>query len=209
MGNSKLELLAVHNNFAKRLLISLLIIFPGHLSAQTTRWVNDTLHTSVRFEAQHLGVALVAGQFMKFEGGMFSDKADFTDAKVDFTIQVKSINTNVEMRDNDLRSEQFFDAERYPLITFKSVSVKKLKKGSYILSGRLTVKDVTKPVDWKVTHTNTITDPWGNIRTGFRAELTINRFDYHISYDETFGDHILHVAPDVKIIVDTEMIKNK
>jgi len=194
----------------RRLLLTfLLVIFPVLLSAQTARWVNDTLHTSVRFEAQHLGVAIVAGQFMKFEGGMFSDKDDFTDAKVDFTIQTKSINTNVEMRDNDLRSQRFFDAERYPLITFKSVSVKKLKKGSYILSGRLTVKDVTRTVDWKVAHTKKITDPWGNIRTGFRAELTFNRFDYHINYDETFGDHILHVAPDVKIIVDTEMLKSK
>ena len=190
-------------------IIAALTILPLVLFAQSTKWTNDKAHTSVKFEVGHLGVSLIAGQFMDFEGYMLSDKADFTDAKIDFTIQTKSVNTNVEMRDKDLRSENFFDAAKYPEMTLKSVSFNKEKSGRYILAGDLTIKDVTKPVKFHVTSHSTITDPWGNTRTGFRAELLINRFDYHINYKETFGDHMPDIAQDVKIIIDTELTKAK
>jgi polyisoprenoid-binding protein YceI len=190
-------------------LILVLTTLPAFLSAQTTKWINDKNHTTVKFEAQHLGVAIVAGQFMEFNGSMLSDKEDFSDAKIIFTIQTKSVNTNVEMRDNDLRSENYFDVKKYPEMNFKSEVFSKQKDGSYILSGNLTIKDITKPVEFKVTYHKTITDPWGNTRTGFRAKLTINRFDYHINDAETFGDHILHIAPDITIILDTELTKTK
>ena len=85
----------------------------------------------------------------------------------------------------------------------------KQSDSAYTLTGYLTIKDVTQLVAFTVFYKKTITDPWGNTRTGFRAELTINRFDYHISYKETFGNNVLHVAPDVKIIIDTELIKTK
>jgi polyisoprenoid-binding protein YceI len=184
-------------------------IIPVQVFSQTTKWTNDKNHTSVKFEAQHLGVAIVAGQFMEFEGSMVSDIEDFSDAKINFTVQTKSVNTNVEMRDTDLRSEHYFDVRKYPEMSFKSESFSKQKDGRYILSGYLTIKDITKPVEFNVIYHKTITDPWGNIRTGFRATLTINRFDYHINDAETFGDHVLHIAPDIKIILDTELTKTK
>ena len=190
-------------------LILVLTTLPVLLVAQTTKWINDKNHTSVKFEAQHLGVAIVACQFMEFNGSMLSDKEDFADAKIIFTVQTKSVHTNVEMRDNDLRSKNYFDVKKYPEMNFKSESFSKQKDGSYILSGYLTIKDITKMVEFKVTYHKTITDPWGNTRTGFRAKLTINRFDYHINDAETFGDHILHIAPDIKIILDTELTKTK
>jgi polyisoprenoid-binding protein YceI len=188
---------------------ALLFIPAIYLSAQTIKWTNDKNHTSVKFEVRHLGISIVAGQFMEFEGSMVSDKEDFSDAKINFTIQTKSVNTNVEMRDNDLRSDHFFDAIKYPEMTFKSTGFMKQSDSTYTLSGYLTIKDVTKLVTFHVIYRNTITDPWGNTRTGFRAELTINRFDYHINDKETFGNNILHIAPDVKIIIDTELIKTK
>ncbi|MGD0037800.1 MAG: YceI family protein [Bacteroidota bacterium] len=189
--------------------LALLAVSTTYLLAQTTKWTNDKNHTSVKFEVQHLGISIVAGQFMEFEGSMVSDKEDFSDAKINFTIQTKSVNTNVDMRDNDLRSDHFFDAIKYPEMTFKSTVFLKQSDSTYTLSGYLTIKDVTKLVTFHVIYKNTITDPWGNTRTGFRAELTINRFDYHINDKETFGNNILHVAPDVKIIIDTELIKTK
>lgn len=146
---------------------------------------------------------------MKFAGSMLSDKDDFTDAKIEFTVQTNSVNTNVEMRDDHLRSEQFFDVKKYPQMSFKSTKFGKQRDGTSILSGDLTIKDVTKSVNFIVTVHPIIIDPWGNTRAGFRAELTINRFDYHIRYDETFGDNVLHVAPEVKINIDTELTKAK
>jgi polyisoprenoid-binding protein YceI len=190
-------------------ILALLNVSTTYLSAQTIKWINDKNHTSVKFEVQHLGISIVAGQFMEFEGSMVSDNKDFSDAKINFTIQTKSVNTNVEMRDNDLRSDHFFDALKYPEMTFKSTVFMKQSDSTYSLSGYLTIKDVTKLVTFHVFYKNTITDPWANTRTGFRAELTINRFDYHINYKETFGNNILHVAPEVKIIIDTELIKTK
>jgi polyisoprenoid-binding protein YceI len=189
--------------------VSLLTALPLFLFAQTARWTSDKNHTSVKFEVQHLGVAIVAGQFLTFEGSMLSEKKDFTDASINFTVQTGSVNTNVEMRDKDLRSDNFLDVTKYPEMVFKSHAFTIDTDGSYTLSGDLTIKDVTKPVKFHVTYHKTITDPWGDTRTGFRAEVTINRFDYHINYAQKFDNGALHVAPDVKIILDTELTRSK
>ena len=189
--------------------IVLVVVLTMHLPAQTAKWTIDKAHTSVKFEAQHLGISIVAGQFMEFDGTMVADKVDFTDAKINFTVQTKSVNTNVDMRDQDLRSARFFDAEHYPQMSFKSTTFERQGNGKYVLQGYLTIKDVTKLVTFSITYRTTIKDPWGNTRTGFRAELTIDRFAYHISFAETFGNNVLHVAPDVKIILDTELTRAK
>jgi len=196
----------------KRVLFSILVLLfiPAiYLSAQTAKWTSDKAHTTAKFEVQHLGISIIAGQFMAYEGTMAADKEDFSDAKINFTVQTKSVNTNVDMRDQDLRSARFFDVDRYPQMTFKSTAFEQQGSGKYLLTGYLTIKDVTKLVKFDVAYHATINDPWGNTRTGFRAELTINRFDYHISYDEKSANNVLHVAPDVKIIIDTELTKTK
>jgi len=191
------------------LMAVLFITTPFQVFAQSTTWKMDKAHTSVKFEVEHLTVSFVFGQFMEFDGSAVSDKNDFTDAKVDFIVQTKTVNTNVEMRDQDLRSPRFLDVEQYPQMKFKSKAVKKLSKGKYILTGYLTIKDVTKLVNFDVTYNGTVTDPWGNTRAGCRAILVINRFDYNVYYKEKFGNNAWDVAPKVKIIIDTEFTKNK
>ena len=191
------------------LMAVLFITAPFQVFAQTTTWKMDKAHTSVKFEVEHLTVSFVFGQFMEFDGSAVSDKSDFTDAKVDFTVQTKTVNTNVEMRDQDLRSPRFLDVEQYPQMKFKSKAVKKLSKGKYVLTGYLTIKDVAKLVNFDVTYKGTVTDPWGNTRAGCRAILVINRFDYNVNYKEKFGNNAWAVAPEVKIIIDTEFTKNK
>jgi polyisoprenoid-binding protein YceI len=173
----------------------LFITTPFQVFAQSTTWKMDKAHTSVKFEVEHLTVSFVFGQFMEFDGSAVSDKNDFTDAKVDFIVQTKTVNTNVEMRDQDLRSPRFLDVEQYPQMKFKSKAVKKLSKG--------------KLVNFDVTYNGTVTDPWGNTRAGCRAILVINRFDYNVYYKEKFGNNAWDVAPKVKIIIDTEFTKNK
>jgi len=191
------------------LMAVLFITTPFQVFAQSTTWKMDKAHTSVKFEVEHLTVSFVFGQFMEFDGSAVSDKSDFTDAKVDFTVQTKTVNTNVEMRDQDLRSPRFLDVEQYPQMKFKSKAVKKLSKGKYILTGYLTIKDVTKLVNFDVTYKGTVTDPWGNTRAGCRAILVINRFNYNVNYKVKFGNNAWDVAPEVKIIIDTEFTKNK
>jgi len=191
------------------LMAALFITMPFQVFAQNTTWKMDKAHTSVKFEVEHLTVSFVFGQFMEFNGSAVSDKSDFTDAKVDFTVQTKTVNTNVEMRDQDLRSPRFLDVDKYPQMKFKSRAVKKLSKEKYILTGYLTIKDVTKLVNFDVTYKGTVIDPWGNTRAGCRAVLVINRFDYNVYYKEKFGNNAWAVAPEVKIIIDTEFTKNK
>jgi polyisoprenoid-binding protein YceI len=191
------------------LMAVLFVTMPFQVFAQSTTWKMDKAHTSVKFEVEHLTVSFVFGQFMEFDGIAVSDKSDFTDAKVDFTVQTKTVNTNVEMRDQDLRSPRFLDVDQYPQMKFKSRAVKKLSQEKYILTGYLTIKDVTKLVNFDVTYKGTVIDPWGNTRAGCRAVLVINRFDYNVYYKEKFGNNAWAVAPEVKIIIDTEFTKNK
>ncbi|MEK6616235.1 MAG: YceI family protein, partial [Bacteroidota bacterium] len=106
-------------------------------SAQQTKWVFDKTHSKVQFDVAHLVISEVSGQFKEYNGTVLSDKPDFFDAKIDFTIDVKSISTDDEKRDGHLQSEDFFDVAKYPQITFKSKSIKKSVNNQYKLSGEL------------------------------------------------------------------------
>jgi polyisoprenoid-binding protein YceI len=179
------------------------------VSAKSAKWTADTMYTSMKFLASHLVVSLIAGQFTKFEESIIADKTDFTDCKINFILQIKSVNTNVPMRDDDLRSANFFVADKYPEMVFKSISFKRLTGKNYLLTGDLTIKDVTKKVTFTVITNSIIKDPWSNTRTGFHATLTINHFDFYINQKEKFGNNKLQIAPEINILIDTEFTKDK
>src|SRR5690606_23803105 len=125
------------------------------------------------------------------------------DANFDFTIQTQSINTNVENRDNHLRSADFFEVEKYPTITFKSSKIlATAKPNQYLLYGNLTIKDVTKPVVFDVTFGGIAKSDQGK-KMGMKAKTTINRFDYNINYDPTAAG----IGKDVTIIVHLQFAK--
>ncbi|SKB64272.1 Polyisoprenoid-binding protein YceI [Sphingobacterium nematocida] len=173
-------------------------------------WTIDPAHTNARFEVKHLGIAIVDGAFTKLEGTVETANAtDFDKAKVNFTIDVNSIDTRVEMRDNHLKSDDFFNAEKYPSMKLTNATLKKAKNNSFILTGDLTIRDVTKSVVFKVTQNGgIITDPWGKTRAGFTATTAINRFDYNIKYNDKLPTGVDAVAPTVEIIVHVEAVKN-
>src|SRR5690606_11929154 len=125
-------------------------------------WTIDPAHTNARFEVKHLGIAFVDGEFTKLEGTVESaNGTDFDQAKVNFSIDVNSIDTRVEMRDNHLKSDDFFNAEKYPKMTLKNATLKKTKNGTFVLTGDLTIRDVTKQVLFQVKQNGgIITDPW-------------------------------------------------
>ena len=168
------------------------------------KWTTDKSHTSVKFTVTHLVISEVEGKFKDFTGTMISSKPDFSDAVIDFTINVASISTDNESRDKHLRSDEFFDAEKYPQITFKSLLFKKLKKNKYALIGNLTMKDVTKQVKFDVTYGGTAKIGNGRTVAGFKAISSINRFDYNVNWNSITETGSVVVGPIVKIQVDLE-----
>src|SRR5579859_2115519 len=115
-----------------------------------TKWSIDPMHSEVQFKVKHLVISTVTGSFKNFEGSVETEGDDFSNAKIDFSIDVASVDTTQTQRDGHLKSADFFDAEKYPHIKFQSTKVTKKGDDEYELTGDLTVKDVTKPVTLKV-----------------------------------------------------------
>lgn len=168
-----------------------------------TQWKADPNHSSINFSISHSGISIVNGKFEDYAGTMTTKDETLNDASFDFTIQTKSINTNVENRDNHLRSADFFDAEKYPTITFKSTKILATgKTDQYLLYGDLTVKDVTKPVIFDLSYGGSVTTDNG-VKMGLKAKTTINRFDYNIDFDPTAAA----LGKDVNIVVHLQLAK--
>ena len=170
-----------------------------------TKWTVDPMHSFVNFAVKHSGISFVDGSFKKFDGEIVAAKADLTDAKINFYAEVGSINTSVEMRDNHLKSDDFFHAEKYPKMTFVSTSFKKVKGNLYALTGQLTIRDVTKNVKFDVVYGGTAKDQQGNTKAGFLATTKINRLDYNINYDPTGAG----IAKDVNITLNLQFVQAK
>lgn len=174
-------------------------------SIAQTKWTVDPMHSFVNFSVKHMGISFVDGSFKKFEGSVDAPKADFTDAKVNFTVDVNSITTGVEMRDNHLKTDDFFNAEKYNKMSFVSSSFKKVKDNTYALAGKLTIRDVTKDVVFAVVYGGSAKDQQGNNKVGFAATTSINRLDYNIKFDPTGAG----IAKDVKIGLNLEFTEVK
>lgn len=177
------------------------------LKAQTTEWSFDFAHSKVTFTVTHMMVSDVEGQFNKYEGTVFSDKDDFTDAKINFKIDASSINTDNEKRDKHLRSNDFFDVEKYPSIEFQGKSMKKVGKGQYKLSGDFTMIGVTKPIILNVDFKGIIKDPWGGTRAGFKISATIDRTEWGLKYNSIIPTGGVVIGNEVKIVCNVELIK--
>lgn len=187
--------------------ILLLLVATG-LSLATyaqTKWTVDPMHSFVNFAVKHSGISFVDGSFKKFNGEIVAAKADLTDAKINFTVDVASVSTSVEMRDNHLKTDDFFNAEKYPQMTFESTSFKKVKGNNYVLAGKLTIRDVTKDVKFAVVYGGTVKDQQGNNKAGFLATTKVNRLDYNIKFDPT----AMGIAKDVNITLNLQFAQAK
>jgi polyisoprenoid-binding protein YceI len=163
----------------------------------------DPAHTSINFAVRHLVINTVRGRFGQFTGTIRYDEKDVTKSSVEFTAKVASINTDVPPRDEDLRSPNFFDAAKYPEMTFKSTKIERRGDG-LVCVGTLTIKGVSKEVEIPFKLGGPIKDPWGNMRIGVEGALTINRQDYGITYDHRLPDGGLAVGNEVHIDLDVE-----
>jgi polyisoprenoid-binding protein YceI len=196
----------------KKLFLFMLATSISIASIAQTKWTTDPAHSFVNFSVKHSGISFVDGSFKKFDGTLEARKADLTDAKINFTVDVASINTSVEMRDNHLKSDDFFSAAKFPKMTFVSTSFSmkpfkgpKKTTNIYYLKGKLTIKDVTKDVMFTVVYGGTAKDQQGNTKAGFMATTTINRLDYHIKYDPTGAG----IAKDINITLNLQFAQAK
>ena len=171
-------------------------------AAQAGTWKIDPNHSAAQFSVRHLGVSTVRGAFMKVSGSASYDPADPSKNSVDVTIDASSVDTRVEMRDNDLRSPNFLDVQKYPTITFKSKQSKSAGAGKLEMLGDLTIHGVTKEVTLDVDGPSApIKDPWGNQRIGASASTKINRKDFGVNgASGAVGD-------EITITIDTELIQ--
>ncbi|MEQ8927665.1 MAG: YceI family protein [Fulvivirga sp.] len=190
----------------KKLTIISLVLLCFTSYGQST-WQIDIAHSTVEFEVSHLTVSSVTGFFTSFEGNIItSKKNEFQDAKVTATIDVESVTTNNLERDKHLKEDDFFNAKKYPTITFTSSSFEKYEDGSYSLIGDLTIRDVTKPINLEVDFGGIVS--LNNMkRAGFTAKGTINRFDYGLKWDDALDSGGLIVGEKVDIIIKVEAIK--
>lgn len=174
--------------------------------AEASTWNVDRVHSNVRFSVTHLVVSEVEGKFKMFDGSLEHTKADFSDAKVAFSVDVNSIDTDSEMRDKHLKGDDFFNAEKFPAMKFQSTSMKPLGGNKYQLAGNLTIRDVTKPVVFDVVFGGT-TNAMGKTKAGFKAKTSINRFDYNLKWNKATEAGGLAVGKDVEIVVNVELNK--
>lgn len=172
------------------------------------KWAIDKVHSNVKFTITHMVVSDVDGSFRLFDGSMEHSKPDYSDAKIIFTVDVNSINTDNENRDKHLKSDDFFNAEKFPQMKFESTSFTPLGNNKYKLDGNLTIRDVTKPVSFDVTYGGTIGQP-GKTKAGFKAKTTINRFDYGLKWDRATEAGSLVVSKEVAITVNVELNEAK
>ncbi len=174
----------------------------------TTNWVLDPTHSEVQFKIKHLMITNVTGSFTSFEVNATTEDEDFSKAKISFKAQVNSINTNNEQRDAHLKSADFFEAEKYPVITFTAIKADNVDiDGTFNLYGDLTIKDVTKGIKLNVEFGGVTKDPYGNTKAGFTITGKINRKDFGLNWNAALETGGVMVSEEVRINSEIQLVK--
>lgn len=205
MLTSHLNRKSIHGKRILFLLVFLLISLMGF--AQTTRWGYDASHAKIGFAVSHFGISETEGKFTRFDGMVLADKPDFSDARIDLTIEVNSINTEDVKRDEHLKGADFFDAAKFPSITFKSKSMRSAGNNKYKLTGDLTMHGVTKEVTLDVIYKGTQIDPWKNTKAGFKLSGIIDRTQWGLNWNGTLASGGLLVGNEVALDINIELVK--
>jgi polyisoprenoid-binding protein YceI len=172
---------------------------------ETTKWGLDPMHSEINFKVKHMMIANVTGGFTKFDVNAETNGNDFNGAKVNFTADVSSITTHNEQRDEHLKSADFFDAEKFPHISFESTGITKKSDEEYVMNGHLKVKDVSKPVALNVNFGGIGKDPYGNTKAGFTIDGKINRKDFGLTWNAALEAGGVLVGEDLKIQAEIQL----
>jgi polyisoprenoid-binding protein YceI len=173
----------------------------------TGDYVFDTAHSTVGFIARHAMVTKVRGGFNEFEGKIHVDGANPENSTAEATVKVASVDTRNEQRNGHLLSGDFFEQDKYPDMTFKSTGVTVKGDDQFVLHGDLTVKGVTKPVDFDVEFQGTAVDPFGNTRIGFEAKTTVSRKEFGMTFNATLETGGVLVSDKIQIELEISAIK--
>lgn len=176
-------------------------------TAVKTKWNLDPSHSEIGFKVKHMMITNVSGSFEKFETKVETEEDDFATADIEFTADVSSITTNNTDRDNHLRSDDFFAAEKFPELKFKSTKIEKKGDEEYVLHGDLTIRDVTKPVKFDVEFGGIGKDPWGNQKAGFTVTGKIRRTDFNLNWNAALETGGVLVSEEVKILAEVQFVK--
>jgi polyisoprenoid-binding protein YceI len=171
------------------------------------QWIVDTAHTNINFSVPHMMIAEVSGNFKAFEGTVVSSRDDFSDAAIDVTIKAASINTEHPDRDAHLRSADFFDAEHYPVITFKSTKTEVKGSGKLEITGDLTIRGITKQVVLETKFKGTAVNPWGKLIAAFKATTTINRKEWGLKWNAALETGGFLVGEEITLTLNVEIIQ--
>ncbi len=191
----------------KKLVLSVALIVAVLGMQAQTKWNLDKVHSNVKFTVSHMVVSEVEGSFKMFDGSLVASKADLSDAVINFSVDVASVNTDNEKRDGHLKSDDFFNAEKFPKMTFASKSFKPLGGNKYALTGDLTIRDVTKTVTFDVTYGGQVNTGRG-IKAGFKAKGKIDRLAFGQKYNSLIEAGSV-VGKDVEITIFAEMDQAK
>jgi polyisoprenoid-binding protein YceI len=172
-----------------------------------TTWKIDATHSEVLFKVKHLVISTVTGSFRTFDATLTTEGDSFEGAQVSFEADVNSIDTNMPQRDAHLKSDDFFNAEKFPKMTFASTSLKKKSGNDYVLEGHLTIRDITKLVSLDVEFGGTMVDFYGNTKAGFEATAKINRKEFGLAWSAVTEAGGIVVADEVKIVLNIQFAK--
>ncbi len=182
-------------------LLCSLTMLGGSAVAEVQTWNIDPNHTAAQFSVRHMGISTVSGAFTKVSGTAQYDPSNPSKTSVEATIDAASVDTRVSMRDNDLKSSNYFDVAKYPSITFKSKSVQAAGEGKLKLAGDLTIRGITKEVVLDVDGPSApVIDPRGNSHVGASASTTLNREDFDVGRTNPM------VGDDITITIDVELV---
>lgn len=177
-------------------------------AAATSTWEIDPNHSAAQFAVRHLAISTVRGAFTKMNGTVQFDDKDVSKSSVEVTIDAASVDTRVADRDKELRSDHFFDVEKFPTLTFKSTKVEQETAGKLKVTGDLTIHGVTKQVVLEVEGpTAPVKDPWGNQRAAANASTKVNRQDFGVKWNAKMDNGGWVVGDDVDITIDVEMVQ--
>ncbi|HQV69334.1 MAG TPA: YceI family protein [Thermoflexales bacterium] len=170
-------------------------------------WTIDPSHTNVTFSVRHMMISTVRGQFHKVSGTVDFNPENPATSSIDVKIDTASVDTRDEKRDGHLKSPDFFDAEKFPVMEFKSAKIEELSKTHGKVHGDLTIRGVTKPVTLDVEYNGTQKAPWGTTSAGFTATAKIHRKDWGLNWNAALETGGVLVGEDVKIEIDAELVQ--
>lgn len=171
-------------------------------------WTIDALHSEIAFKVKHLMISTVSGKFSEFSAEAVTQTDDsFDGASVSFQANISSITTGNDQRDGHLKSDDFFNAEKFPLLKFENGLLEKKSADSYTLTGDLTIRDITKKVVLDVVYSGTSTDFYGNTKAGFEATGKINRKDFNLNWSATTEAGGIVVSDEVRLALDIQLQK--